>query len=320
MRTAVRSLFFYIAGALAICLSAVAQEENPKVAEADSIAIADVVAGDSLKNIEILDEMPGDSISGKIRVPRKVTPVDIDDKKPTTVLHYYDKHGNPLAEPVMFLATLDTVVKPKSKPLYPLYNGVTVGANFGEAVLMACGQSYGSFGLHADVSLHNWFFPYLEVGVGIADSHPKNSNFTYRTKPSFYTKLGLNYNFLYKSNPAYQFYLGVHAGFSSFKYDVEDVTISSDYWGENQKFNLNDIKASVFYGEAAAGLKVKIYKNFSLGWSIFYHFKFKVNSSSLSRPWFIPGYGAGSPIGITISAFYTLPGAKGPDDVKNPED
>ena len=42
---------------------------------------------------------------------RTVTPVDIDEKKPRTVLHYYDKHGDPLAEPVMFIATLDTVTK-----------------------------------------------------------------------------------------------------------------------------------------------------------------------------------------------------------------
>lgn len=298
-----------------------AQNPEPETGEIGKEVIEEnLMTGDTITAVEVIDEIPNDSIVRSPRPPRKVTPVDVDDKKPTMVMHYYDKHGNPLAEPVMFLATLDTVTKPKSKPLYPLYNGVTVGANFGEAILMACGQSYGSFGLHADVSLHNWFFPYLEMGIGLADSHPKNSSFTYRTKPSFYAKIGLNYNFLYKSNPAYQFYLGLHAGFSSFKYSVDNVTISSDYWGENQDFNMNNLQASAFYGEVAAGLKVKIVKNFSLGWSLFYHFKFKVNSKSSSQPWFIPGYGASSPIGITISAFYTLPGAKGPDDIKKSEE
>lgn len=272
-------------------------------------------------DIESSAGIPSDSISKMMkdsvvnrsqssRPVREITPVDIDDKKPTVVMHYYDKHGNPLNEPVMFLATLDTVTKPKTKPLYPLYNGISAGINFGEAILMAAGQSYASFGVWADVSLHNWFFPVIEAGVGFADSHPKNSNFSYKTRPSFYAKAGINYNFLYKSNPDYQFYIGLRAGFSSFRYDVDNINISSDYWGETQEFNLKNIKAKAIYGEALAGLKVKIVKWFSIGWDIRYHFKFKVYSSSSSRPWFIPGYGANSPIGFSASLIFTLPGKK----------
>ena len=34
---------------------------------------------------------------------REITPVDIDDKKPKQpILHYYDKHGNPLKEPAEY--------------------------------------------------------------------------------------------------------------------------------------------------------------------------------------------------------------------------
>ncbi len=164
----------------------------------------------------------------------KVTPVDVDDNKPPVVMHYYDKHGEPLKEPVMFLAALDTVAKPKSKPVYPLYNGMSVGVNFGDAVMMAIGDRFGSFDIHADVSLHNWFFPVVEAGIGFADATPKKNNFTYRVSPSFYTKAGLDYNFLYKSDPAYRLFLGLRAGFSSFRYSVEGVSISDDYWGETQ--------------------------------------------------------------------------------------
>ena len=46
---------------------------------------------------------------------KKITPVDTDPTKPPQpVLHYYDKHGNPLEEPVLFLADLDTVTNVKS--------------------------------------------------------------------------------------------------------------------------------------------------------------------------------------------------------------
>ena len=173
--------------------SAMPQDTVPAVAT-DTIA---KVLSDSIANAKT------DSVPVR-RGPRKSTPVDIDDNKPQEVLHYYDKHGNALPEPVRFLAVLDTVTKPKSKPIYPLYNGWTLGVNFGDAIFMAAGQKYGSFDVWADVSLHNWFFPVVEAGLGFADSKPKNSNFTYSTKPSFYAKIGMNYNFMYKSDPAYQ--------------------------------------------------------------------------------------------------------------------
>ncbi len=274
------------------CPSVKAQNQEPELIEVDeTVTDADSVA--------IEKPLPS-------RPNRTITPVDIDDNKPPVVLHYYDKHGDPLPEPVLFLASLDTVVKPKSKPNYPLYNGMSVGVNFADAILMAAGQSYGSFDVWADVSLHNWFFPVVEAGVGFASSTPENGNYTYKTKPSFYTKIGINYNFLYKSNSDYQCFFGLRAGYSNFSYQVTDVSISSDYWGENQNLSLKGLSGHAFYGEALAGIKVKIVKRFSLGWSIRYHFKFKTISNSLSNPWFIPGYGANSPISFSLSAIYTF--------------
>lgn len=240
-------------------------------------------------------------------VTPKSTPVDVDDNKPVTVLHYFDKHGNPLNEPVLFLATLDTVQKVKSKPIYPLYNGINIGANFGDLLFMAFGQRYASFDLWANVSLHNWFFPTVECGLGYADETPSKANFTYRTAPSFYAKIGANYNFLYKSNPDYQVFLGLRAGFSSFNYDVTDISIKSDYWNETQNLSLRGLHSSAFYGEALAGLQVKIAGNFSLGWSARWHFIFHVSEDKDNKPWFIPGYGGSSPFAMSISAIWTIP-------------
>lgn len=287
----------------------------------DSIQIEeathDSVAIDTISIVEISPDSIGtdsivmtDSVEGKrrSRPNRTVSPVDVDDDKPVVVMHYYDKHGDPLPEPVRFLATLDTVVKPKSSPVYPLYNGVSFGVNFGDAILMAAGQKYASFDVWADVSLHNWFFPILEAGIGFANSTPENNNYSYRTLPSFYTKIGINYNFLYKSNSDYQCFLGLRAGYSNFSYEVSNVLISSDYWGEHQNLTLKGLHGHAFFGEALAGIKVKIVDRFSVGWSLRYHFKFKTISNSLSNPWFIPGYGANSPISFSLSAIYTLPG------------
>ena len=260
-----------------------------------------------------------DSIAPKMpdagRTPRKITPVDVDDNKPQTTLHYYDKHGNVLPEPVRFLATLDTVTKPKSKPIYPLINGGSIGVNFGDGIFMACGQRHGGFDVWGDLSLFNWIFPVVECGVGFANSTPEKGNFTYKSKPAVYAKLGFNYNFMYKSDPAYQLFAGFRVGYSNFSYDVENVTISDSYWQETQQISLRNLKAWAFYGEVLAGIKVKIVGNFSLGWNARFHLKMKVHSASTSTPWYIPGYGTNSPFSIAVSAIYSF----GQKKIENPQ-
>lgn len=267
-----------------------------------SVPAPEVILSDSLR-------IPAPSLKDSIPSSHRpaVTPVDVDDEKPRKVLHYYDKHGDPLDDPVLFLATLDTVQKVRSAPTYPLYNGVNAGVNFGDLIFMAAGQRYASFDIWANVSLHNWFFPTVEVGVGYANDTPDKQNYTYKTAPSLYAKLGFNYNFLYKSNPDYQVSLGLRAGFSRFKYDITDISVSSDYWNETQNLSLRGLRSTSFYGEALAGLQVKILRNFSLGWTVRWHFNLHTSADGDNRPWFIPGYGGSSPITMTVSAIWTIP-------------
>ena len=238
---------------------------------------------------------------------KTITPVDTDPTKPEQpTLHYYDKHGEPLEEPVLFLSQLDTVTNVRPGPVYPLIYSSSIGFNFFDGVMMLAGQRHASFDLSGSLSLHNWFEPVVECGLGFANSHPDGSNFRYKNKPSFYAKIGINYNFLYKSNPDYQVYLGLRGGFSSFSYNIEDITINSDYWNQSNQFSLTNQKAVSLYGQVVAGLKVKIWKWFSMGWSVRYGFKFKTSNGSNSNPWFIPGYGTG-PLNATFSLIYTIP-------------
>ncbi len=259
---------------------------------------------DSLLQSEII-EVRKDSLIKKKKV---ITPVESDDHKPDApYLHYYDKHGNPLESPVLFLSELDTVKVVKSGPVYPKLNAVSFGVNIFDAILLAAGQSYGGFDVSADLSIYNWFFPTVEMGVGFGNNKNSANNFTYKSKPAFYAKVGLNYNFLYKSNPDYQAFLGLRAGFSHFSYDITDITINSSYWDQTNSFSLPGQKSTALYGEVLGGVKVKIVKNFSMGWTFRYHFKLYTKNGSNSVPWYIPGYGANSPINATFSLIYTIP-------------
>lgn len=296
--------------------SASAQTEG---GQADSIPALTTPADSVQAEPERIDSVLNQA-QGRNRPVRKITPVDVDDQKREPVLHYYDKHGELLDEPVLFLATLDTVTKTKSKPIYPKFNGVSVGVNFADAIMMAFGQKFGSYDVWADVSLWNWLFPVVEAGIGYADATPENKNFTYKVSPSFYCKLGVNYNFLYKSNPDYQLYLGLRAGMSNFGWSARNVTVNSDYWQESQKFNLTGMRSTAFWGEVLAGIKVKIVGGFSLGWNVRWRVPFSIGKAKpdglpdgmealrISKPWFIPGYGGHSAITFNVSAIWTFGG------------
>lgn len=242
-----------------------------------------------------------------VTAQKTITPVDNDPNKPKQpTLHYYDKHGELLEEPVLFLAETDTVVSSRPRPVYPLLYSANIGFNFFDGIMALFGQRHSSYDVQASVSLFNWIEPTIELGLGFADSKPENSNYRYKQKPSFYGKIGFNYNFLYKSNPDYQVYLGLRFGYTKYKYEITDVTISSGYWDQTNHFSIPDQKAHAFYGQAMAGIKVKIWKNISMGWSFRYGFKMKEKKGSNSNPWFIPGYGTGA-LNATFSLIYTLP-------------
>ncbi len=266
----------------------------------------DVLPTDSLS---VQTETPGeapvartDSVPKSSRRGPSITPVDIDDKKQPVQMYYYDKHGEALDEPVRFLALLDTATVAKAGPEYPLFNGITVRAGIGDLIFKIAGQKCVSPSIAAEVSLHNWFFPFIEAGIGWGD--PATSKYRYHIPPSFFGKVGINYNFLYKSNPSYRPYVGLAAGGSIFNYDT--VTLTGDE-------SLTH-KGKALYGEFNAGIQVKVVAGFALGWNFSYRFKLKTSANEVP-PRFIPGYGTGH-INIGINAYYAF-GVKTKDKQTN---
>lgn len=248
--------------------------------------------------------MPAESVA-----QRKVTPVENEDNKPKQpILHYYDKHGKPLVEPVLFLIDTDTVASPAARAVYPLITKLDIGFNIFDGIMMLTGQRYGSFDVNFTLPLWNWLCPAAEIGYGRAHSRPDGSNFEYNSNFGVYAKIGADYNFLYKSNPDNRAFIGLRCGFSAFNYNISDIIINSDYWNETVNTAIPNQKSFSIYGEALAGLTVKIYRNFSMGWTMRYKFRIHSKKGISSNPWYIPGYGTyNSGFGATLSLIYTLP-------------
>ncbi|MDE5901993.1 MAG: hypothetical protein K2O78_03865 [Muribaculaceae bacterium] len=295
-----------------------AQQSAPQGTPSDTVTAADTEALRIAADPTAADSIPpvtGDSAqllipdSRTVSLPvPKTNPVDIDREAPAAPpMHYYDRHGEPLQTPVRFLAELDTVTKAKAAPTYRAFNGVSIGANFFDAVMMVIGQRRASFDVWADCSVHNWFFPVVEVGVAFSNAWPDDGRCNFKVAPSLYARIGMNYNFLYKSNPDYQFFLGLRAGWSSFSYDIYGIQAGSEYYVADGPTQMTGLSSTAFYGQALAGLKVKLWRGLFMGWSVRYNFNFHQSYGNPDYPaWFTPGRGTSTPIAATFSIGYTF--------------
>ena len=90
---------------------------------------------------------------------------------------------------------------------------------------------------------------------------------------------------------------------------VGNPSLGDDYWGGSVPFSHLGMKGSVQWLEIVLGVKVRIYKNFNMGWSVRMKYKTKASTGEYGNPWYVPGYGKfkSNNMGITYSLIYKLP-------------
>lgn len=260
--------------------------------------------------------------AGELSAQRRVTPVKSPDPgtNPKTerirkidrskLVEMTDANGNTiLVDTISGTEVQDTaMLAPPPKMEYPLFHEVIAGVNIWNPVMRAFGQSYGLGDVWAELSLHNRYFPYFAVGVDNCNDSPDDSNFTFKTPVSPYAKIGASYNFFYNSNPDYKLQMGLRYGFTSYKWSVENVTVDEGYWGDPSHFSILNQRSTAGYLQVTFGLKVKVFKNWSLGWHIIYQSLLHETKNSNGKPMFIPGFGTrGSTMTGNFSLMYTFP-------------
>lgn len=261
-------------------------------------------------------------VATEVSAQRRVTPVTPDVPKTipdserqkrldrTHVVEQIDAQGRKiLVDTVTGTEVVDSLLLPAPPKMeYPLLHEVIGGVNLWNPIMRAFGQHYGLGDVWAEVSLHNRYFPFLAIGVDNCNDTPDGSNFTFRVPVSPYVKIGASYNFFYNSNPDYKLQMGLRYGFTNFKWNVDNVTVDDSYWGEEGKFSIADRKSTAGYLEVTFGIKVKVLKSWSLGWTIIYHSILHETKSDVGKPMFIPGYGKrGSAVTGGFSLMYTIP-------------
>jgi hypothetical protein len=247
--------------------------------------------------------------------PKKEKKEDFDRSR---LVEKSDAQGNIiLVDTVSGTEFIDsTLMKAPPKMEYPLLHEVIVGLNFWDGAMRVFGQKYGLADVWGEVSLHNRYFPYFAFGMGNCNDTPAGKNYTFKTPTAPYFKIGASYNFLYNSNPDYKLQMGLRYGFTTYKWNLEDVTVDEGYWGDPSHFSLMNQKHTAGYLEVTLGLKVQIIKQFSLGWHIVYHSILHETTNPNGQPMYIPGYGKrSSAITGNFSLIYTIPLSKKPTPI-----
>ncbi|MDR2840835.1 MAG: DUF6048 family protein [Paludibacter sp.] len=158
--------------------------------------------------------------------------------------------------------------------------------------ILANGQTY-SYEAALQANILNKYFPVLEAGFAGADYTVEN-NSQFATS-GFFGKLGLDIPLLaYKPDKNLRRNLiagGLRLGLTNFKYDINNIVINDDYWNNVQIVDYQTQNATKLWFEVVGSLRVEIFKNIFMGWSVKYKSKLGATKPGEISPYYIPGYG-----------------------------
>jgi hypothetical protein len=196
-----------------------------------------------------------------------------------------------------FSALYVNAQKPKilpEKDNTPFFNGLTFQVDAASVVTSAIstGVTY-SYEAGAQVDLKHKYFPVFELGYAGANK-TTDGNINFKTNGSF-DRIGVDINLLRPKKgqkPTNNLFLvGVRLGMTNFRYNINNISITDDYWLENQILNYSDIPATKIWYEIVAGIHVEVAKNIYMGWIVRNKNLLTQDVTGNPAPWYIPGFG-----------------------------
>lgn len=172
-------------------------------------------------------------------------------------------------------------------------------------------EEFTSSEFAVEANFGNRIYPIAEVGLGWCSTTDETTGIEYKTNAPYY-RVGVNYNFSTtneKPNPNYGIFGIARFAWTSCEYDVTTPPIIDPVWGGTAALDLNGVKGTATWAEIGVGVRVKIAKNFHMGWSIRYKARISQEKTSNSQMWYIPGYGINKStcFGGTYNLIYEIP-------------
>jgi hypothetical protein len=190
-----------------------------------------------------------------------------------------------------------------------VFRGLSVHADVGSPIISFFGGFARSYEVQLDVNLYRRLYPIFEMGYATAQKEAL-SGIIYNTKAPFF-RLGLNYGLLKpikddgseRSVKCYPF-VGLRYAFSPVTYNLLNVEIKDEYWGTSDIENFRDNVEYAGWMEVVGGVRVDLFKGFTLGWSIRIKTFLHTSAPDKTYVWYVPGYGKSSGMGVMFN--YTI--------------
>lgn len=174
---------------------------------------------------------------------------------------------------------------------YPLLNGLSLSVNIFEPVMGIFLNDYASFEATGQLDLHHRFFPEFTFGMGKCDD-VSDDLVGYTTKLAPFYKIGIAYNLKYNDiAPENYYFIFLRYGFAHSTADITNLTFTDGYWHEYGPFDITGQKFNSHWLEIGFGIKVKIWRRFSMGWDLYYKPLLSDGATRYASPYYIPGYG-----------------------------
>ena len=171
-----------------------------------------------------------------------------------------------------------------------VYQGMSVKLDIAMPVLELA-RSAGkiqSYEAAVNVRLAKRFYPTLEAGYALAE---RGADGGWHKGQGGFGRVGMDLAIVKKGATENNMLIGLRVGGAYQDYDLTNVKLYSDYWGE-KRLNFYDQQRFDCWGEFVAGCQVQVYKGFQMGWYLRMKLLFTRKAEEAGvLPYYVPGFG-----------------------------
>ena len=171
-----------------------------------------------------------------------------------------------------------------------VYQGMSVKLDIAMPVLELArsGGKIQSYEAAVNVRLAKRFYPTLEAGYALAE---RGADGGWHKGQGGFGRVGMDLAIVKKGATENNMLIGLRVGGAYQDYDLTNVKLYSDYWGEKQ-LNFYDQQRFDCWGEFVAGCQVQVYKGFQMGWYLRMKLLFTRKAEEAGvLPYYVPGFG-----------------------------
>ncbi len=171
-----------------------------------------------------------------------------------------------------------------------IWNGLNLRIDLGTPILEAV-MSRGkvqSYEMMLNANLCHRFFPTIEMGYAQASASTERGQF--RGLGGF-GRIGLDISALKKHRESdNKLLVGLRVGTAVQQHSYSGLYLPNDYWGKDVTIDYPERVRCDAWGEVVAGVQVKVYKHFHMGWSVRLKILMTRKENKLTA-YYIPGFG-----------------------------